>query len=798
MKKKEQYKIEGMHCASCKNIIEMTVGELYGVEQVHVNYAAEKATISFDAAKVSEDKLAKAVASAGGYTLVTPRTTVQNDKPSPYDMLRKKVMTVAVLGLPFVFVMFYMVAIGFGLLPASHAPFGMMQWGDTSLNAYFVLQWLLATPILFWGGGEFFRSAWQAGKNGRANMDTLIVLGTSTAWIFSSVVTFIPSAFGDVTVDVFFEAAVFIIFFILLGRLLEARAKSNANSAIQALLALGAKEAHVIRNGKEETIPAEQVQVGDIIRVRPGEKIPVDGVISKGSSTIDESMVTGESLPVEKQVDDEVIGATINKTSSFDYQATKVGEDTMLAQIIKMVEEAQGSTAPIQKLADKVSSIFVPVVISIAVITFIFWYQFAPASIVSAAMALDIAVYTAMTVLIIACPCALGLATPTAIMVGTGKAASRGILIKDAKALEHANKITTIVFDKTGTLTQGTPAVTDIAVAEGQGMKMILSYAYALEHLSEHPLSEAITAHALEQKINANVEAEKFEAIEGRGVSGVISEKEVLIGNPRLMKEKKVDRDTSLSATHTKWQETGKTVVSMSIDGVEVAIFAIADTVKEESKSALEALRELGIHTVMLTGDNESTAKAIAKELGIDDVVAEVLPQDKARIVSQLQKEQASGGFVAMVGDGINDAPALAAADIGIAMGTGTDVAIESADIVLVQGTLDKLVHALEESSLTMRTIKQNLAWAFGYNVLAIPVAAGALYASFGLLLSPLIASAAMAFSSISVVLNSIRLKKLRMDNRLFSDSLFYLSIGGFIILVMLVSYILTGVTFGV
>lgn len=799
--KKQQYKVTGMHCASCKGLIEMTLAELEGVEEVHVNYASEKATIHFDPKRISEEKMAEVVASIGNYTLVLPvdddngnAQMLGNNKT--YNALRKKVVTIGLLGIPFVFIMIYMVVMGFGAVPLNHKPFGSFALGSVQINLYFFLQWILATPILFWGGKEFFVSSYQAAKQKRANMDTLIVLGTTTAWIFSSVVTFFPGLFTEVAIDVFFEAAVFIIFFILLGRLLEARAKSNANSAIQSLLELGAKQAHVLRNGKEVTLAIEKVNVGDIIVVRPGEKIPVDGTIAKGGSTLDESMVTGESIPVEKQVGDQVIGATINKTSTFEYEAMKVGKDTMLSQIIKMVEEAQGSTAPIQKLADKVSGIFVPTVVFVAIITFVFWFALAPETLVSASMALELAVYTAMTVLIIACPCALGLATPTAIMVGTGKAAGRGILIKDATSLERASKIKTIVFDKTGTLTKGQPEVVDFVVADKVDQKKVLEYAYFIEHLSEHPLSQAIVEYSKEKVSGKKMEVANFLNLEGRGVSGSIDGKNIMIGNARLLSENNVKRDSELEKQLATWQLEGKTAVSMVIENVEVAIFAIADTIKKESKFALETLRGMGIRTIMLTGDNEKTADAIAKALGIDEVVAQVLPQDKANVIKELKEQQGENAFVAMVGDGINDAPALAMADIGIAMGTGTDVAIESADIVLVQGTLDKLVHALEESYLTMRTIKQNLAWAFGYNILAIPVAAGVLYGGFGLLLSPLIASAAMAFSSISVVLNSVRLKRLRLDNRFISDAVFYLFVLGFVSSVVWISGILAQSTF--
>lgn len=531
---------------------------------------------------------------------------------------------------------------------------------------------------------------------------------------------------------------------------------------MKALFELQAKDATVLRDGKEVRVPIAEVIKGDLIIVRPGEKVPVDGVITKGASTIDESMVTGESIPTDKAVGDAVIGATINKTSTFTFQVNSVGSDTMLARIIKMVEDAQGSTAPIQKLADKVSGVFVPVVIVIALVAAAFWLFVAPSIgfVPTDINAVQLATYIATTILIIACPCALGLATPTAVMVGTGKAAAKGILVKDAEALEKANKIHTIVFDKTGTLTKGQPEVTATEFSSGADRNEILTFAHALEHLSEHPLSTAITTYAKQEvKSMSDLEVDNFKMIEGRGVSGDIDGKTIYIGNTRLLDEQNVTLDPALKQTAETLTAQAKTTIYMSVDRKHVVVFALADAVKEESKHAIEALHTLGIKTVMMTGDNQATADAIATELGIDQVEAEVLPADKANLIKKIQSES-DGGVVAMVGDGINDAPALAQADIGIAMGTGTDVAIEAGDIVLVHGTLDKVVETIQVSKSTLNVIKQNLFWAFGYNIIAIPVAAGILYPVFGILLSPIIASAAMAFSSVSVVLNSLRLKR--------------------------------------
>ena len=792
--KKEQYSIIGMHCASCKKVIETVVGELKGVSEVQVNYATEKMTVAYDDTIISLNEISKAVKGAGTYELITndegetvlvAPNKVKEAKQKEYKTLKNKVIWTGLGAIPFVVVMIMMVLRSAGLMEMSHAPFGFFTSGDYKINTFYLFQFLLATPILFIGGKQFFVSAYNALKAKSANMDTLIVLGTTTAWVFSTVVTFAQHVFTAFKVDVFFEATAVIVFFILLGKFLEARAKSEANDAIQSILTLQAKQATVIRDSKEITISIDQVIVGDIIVVRPGEKIPVDGKIASGASTIDESMVTGESLPVEKKEWDDVIGATINKTSTFQFTATKIGKDTMLSQIIKMVEDAQGSTAPIQKLADAVSSKFVPAVVIVAIIAFIFWQYVAPQyGLVSGAQALQYAIYIATTVLIIACPCALGLATPTAVMVGTGKAAKKGILIKDAEALERLQSVNTIVFDKTGTLTKGEPEVVDMFMLEKKYQDKHLQFAHDIEHLSEHPLSNAITKYVTKKlknlpayaKASAGEEKKKvnnFKNLEGRGVSGEIDGNEILLGNKRLLDEYNINIDQKITDYISDSQEAGNTIIYMAVDNKIVGAFALADTIKPESKKAIQTLHERNIHVVMMTGDNLQTANKIAKLLNIDEVLAEVLPQDKAAKIKEL-KNADSSKIIAMVGDGINDAPALAEAHIGIAMGTGTDVAIESADIVLVQGTLDKLVEAISVSNLTMRTIKQNLFWAFGYNVVAIPVAAGALFTTTGLLLSPAIASAAMAFSSISVVLNSVRLKKMSQKNKYASDAMFY------------------------
>lgn len=605
--------------------------------------------------------------------------------------MKRKTIIVGIAVIPFIVLMIFMILKRFGAVSFDQTIFGMITIDalNQQISVLYLLQLVIATPILFWGGNQFFSSTWSALKARSANMDTLITLGTTVAWVFSTIVTFAPKIFGDIETDVFFEASVLIIFFILLGRVLEARAKGQANEAIKKLLELQAKDASVIREGKEQVIPIDEVVKGDILIVRPGGKIPVDGVITQGASTIDESMITGESLPVTKTVEDNVIGATINKTSAFQFKATSVGKETMLAQIIQMVEEAQGTTAPIQKLADKISAIFVPVVIIIAITAFIFWATVAsPLGLASEAQStIQLAVYIAITILIIACPCSLGLATPTAVMVGTGNAARKGILVKDAQALELAQKINVMVFDKTGTLTKGTPEVTQAFLREGVKKDELFSIAHAIERLSEHPLSNAIEEHTKKFDEHQQREVQNFQAIEGKGVSGEIQGETIILGNARLMNEKHIALNETLQQQASQLAKEGNTIVHMAKNKNHVAVFAIADAMKEESEKAIQDLHELGIRIVMLTGDTQTTAESIAKKLKIDEVLAEVLPQDKAKTIQNIQKEYPDA-VVAMVGDGINDAPALAQANIGIAMGTGTDVAIETGDIVLVKGTL--------------------------------------------------------------------------------------------------------------
>lgn len=785
--KKEQYPIVGMHCASCKQLIERMLGKVNGVASANVNYGTETLTVEYDETKTNLSDIKAAVNKAGSYELITdqaspalaPRhlspeasqsSAKKEDhrahasalKKEEYLRLKKKVIWVGIGALPFLAMMIATVLRSLGYLSFTDEFLGFIRLDalSYSVNTLFFLQFLLATPLLFIGGSPFFFGAWRALKARSANMDTLIALGTATAWLFSSVVTFAPTLFAEVSMEVFFEAAVFIAFFILLGRLLEARAKGQASEAIKRLFELQAKEATVLRDGQEVKVPVDQVQKGDVIVLRPGEKIPVDGTIVSGASTIDESMVTGESIPVEKKEGDKVIGATINKTGTFRFKAEYVGSDTMLAQIIRMVEDAQASSAPIQKLADKVSGVFVPFVIAISVLAFLFWFFVAPnlGWVSASANILQLAVYIATTILIIACPCALGLATPTAVMVGTGKAASRGILIKDAEALERAHTTRVIVFDKTGTLTKGSPEVTDVSLGSGLNDRDILEYAYAIEHLSEHPLSHAIADYARKTLgLSGPQGVLNFQALEGRGVEGMVEGHPVLLGNKRLMDERAVSLDQDLEKKAQAYIANGKTTIYMAMNGKHVGVFALADTIKDESLEAVRALHKMNIKVVMLSGDNQNTAEAIAKQLEIDEVIAEVLPQDKAEKIKELQTKE-DGRVVAMVGDGINDAPALAQADIGIAMGTGTDVAIEAGDVVLVKGTLDKVIETIHLSRMTLKIIKQNLFWAFGYNIVAIPLAAGLLYPLFDLLLSPIMASAAMAFSSVSVVLNSLRL----------------------------------------
>lgn len=729
-----------MHCASCVRVTERALKNTKGVHDAVVNLASGKATVTYDEHECSPDDLAKSI-SKTGYTLELQEKSEEErnrEKKHELDSLWTKVVVSLFAG----------ALIMWGSLPM------IMETAPEFLRNVYVHLWF-ATPIQFWAGLAFYKAAIPALKNRSANMDTLVALGTTVAYLYSVFVTFYPEVIMDLGLEAmpYYDVSVVVIALILLGRFLEAKAKAGTSDAIKKLLGLQAKTARVLRDGVEVDVAIDEVKIGDVIRVRPGEKIPVDGEIIEGESSIDESMITGESLPVDKQKGDLVVGATMNKTGSFLYTATKVGSDTMLSQIIKLVEEAQGSKAPIQRLADVVSSYFVPIVIMLAFATFGAWYIFGPQP------AFLYALLNTVAVLIIACPCAMGLATPTAIMVGTGKGAEHGILIKDAAGLEMANKITTVVFDKTGTLTNGKPVVTNIISVSRYNEQEVLSYAGSLEKGSEHSLAEAIIKKSEEDSLSL-FDVTKFEAIAGHGVSGKIKEHYIRLGNRKLMQREKIAY-VSHEDTIQKLEDEGKTVMFLSIDQELAGFIAVSDTPKESAKSAITKLGKKGIEVVMLTGDNKRTAEAIAQQLGITRVLSDVLPWEKEKEIKKLQNE---GKKVAMVGDGINDAPALATADVGIAMGTGTDVAIEAADITLINKDLGTVSAAIDLSKKTMRTIKLNLFWAFGYNVILIPVAMGVLFPFWGILLSPIFASLAMASSSVSVVSNSLLLKRYRFN----------------------------------
>ena len=738
---KKTYPIKGMHCASCVRIIERALIKTPGITSAVVNLASEQVTVSYDSNTASENDIASAVSNVG-YKVVMEKETISADqekieKQKALKKLRNKVI----------------ISLFFGSL-ILWGSFPMIISTAPNILKNFWFQLLLATPVQFWAGWEFYRATIPALKHRTANMDTLVAIGTTVAYIYSAFVTFFPNVVMNLGLEAmpYFDVATIVIGLILLGRFFEARAKGQTSEAIKKLIGMQAKTARIVKNSKEVDIPIEQVIIGNVIRVRPGEKIPVDGIILKGESSVDESMVTGESIPVDKTKGDTVIGATFNKSGTFIYKATKVGQDTMLAQIIKLVQEAQGSKAPIQRLADLISSYFVPVVIMLAIITFVAWY------IAGSNPALLFALLNTVAVLIIACPCAMGLATPTAIMVATGKGAQNGILIKDAESLEIAHKVNTIIFDKTGTLTKGKPEVTDIIPIGKINQNELLAFASSIEKSSEHSLAEAIVKKAEDEKIKLKP-VSKFKAIAGHGVEVVVGSKQIVFGNRRLM-----DRENIVINTYSKQIEKlesdGKTVMMLGVDRKLVGLVAVADTIKDSAKTGIVALHNKGIQVAMITGDNQRTANAIASKLGIKRVLSDVLPNQKE---AEVRKIQAEGKTVAMVGDGINDAPALAAADIGIAMGTGTDIAIEAADITLINKDLRSVASAIELSRKTMRTIKINLFWAFGYNILLIPVAMGVLYPFFNILLSPIFASVAMATSSISVVSNSLLLKRYKL-----------------------------------
>ncbi|QQG43575.1 MAG: copper-translocating P-type ATPase [Candidatus Daviesbacteria bacterium] len=739
------FPIKGMHCASCVRVLEKSLGGVEGVSNAVVNLATESATVTFNSKKVTDNDLVSAVANVGYKAGINEELKTEDEqkqeKQKELRNLRNKVL----------------VSLGLGVLIVwGSFPF-LMQFSPAILQN-FLVQMILAIPVQFWAGWEFYRATIPALKHRTANMDTLVAIGTTVAFSYSAVVTIFPQLVESIGVrpEPYFDVSTIIIGLILLGRYFEAKAKAGTSEAIKKLIGLQARTARVLVDGVEKDIPIERVVVGNVIRVRPGEKIPVDGQILEGESSIDESMVTGESIPVDKTKEDTVIGATLNKTGTFLYKATKVGADTMLSQIIKLVQEAQASKAPIQRLADLISSYFVPIVIMLAIATFVVWYVFGPNP------AFAFAMLNMVAVLIIACPCAMGLATPTAIMVGTGKGAEHGILIKDAQNLQTAHKINTVIFDKTGTLTKGKPEVTDVVSTEvilserSKSKDLILLLAASLEKGSEHSLAEAIVNKGEAEKVKL-MKVSSFKAIAGHGVEGIINGQKVILGNRRLMEKEEIkveEREVE------RLENEGKTVMILGADGKLAGLIAVADTLKETAKEGVEKLQKMGVEVVMITGDNQRTANAIAKQVGIKRVLAEVLPDQKETEVRKIQQE---GKIVAMVGDGINDAPALAASDIGIAMGSGTDVAIESAGMVLINKDLNSVALAFELSQKTMRTIKMNLFWAFGYNVILIPVAMGILYLPFGILLNPIFASAAMALSSISVVSNSLLLKRFKI-----------------------------------
>lgn len=836
--KKEAYKIQGIHCASCVLTIERTLQKQAGVKSASVNFANETALIEFDENLISENKLAKAVSDIGYKLLNNNEPPAINNKNGSailetvslkvlgmgsahcammVEASLKKLPGIDKIDVDFpnqrakiVFnqeqttldeISKAIIDIGYkpiketgeaqdildkekaeqekqlkimrrklwagGILSAVIFIGSFPEWFNflpqiiiKPLSAHWLLL-ILTTPIQFWVGWQFYSGLKLLFKYRVADMNTLIAIGTLAAYFYSAAVAIYPSFFAkdELAPKIYFDTSAIIITLILLGKYFETLMKHRASDAIKKLIGLQPKTAKIIKNGKEIEIPIEEVKIGDLIIVKPGEKIPVDGKIKEGSSEIDESMVTGESMPVHKEIGAFVIGGTINKYGSITFEATKIGKDTVLSQIIKLIEQAQGSKAPIQRLADLVSSYFVPTVIIIAILTFVIWYLFGPQP------AFNFALVNFVAVLIIACPCALGLATPMAIMVATGNAAKKGILIKDAESLEIAHKINTIVFDKTGTLTQGKPSLTDIlSIKEfsisnlqvSNSQKEILQIAASLEKKSEHPLAKAIVQRAEEEKIEL-LAIENFKAVAGQGTIGEIRGKKILIGTESLMAEYGIGIPEQTKNQKDTLESQGKTAMLLAVNGEIAGIFAVADSLKKESKSAVDNLKKIGLEVWMITGDNERTAKAIAAQTGIENIMSHVLPENKVKKIKELQEQ---GKMVAMVGDGINDAPALMQAHLGIAMGEGADIAMESANITLMRGDLTLIPEIILLSKKTIRAVKQNLFWAFFYNAAFIPVAAGALYPLFGILLNPIFAAAAMAFSSISVALNSLRLKR--------------------------------------
>ena len=767
--------VSGMTCAACQARVQKTLSRQPGVHDAAVNLMTRTATVTYDPAASSPSALVDAIRATGyGADLPVPDRTALEDQEAQdrayaeeYHELRGKAVVSFIAGVIAMIISMPIMA------PATHGhatgtsdPF--MRWVSESLTPSFraVLPWLysidprviaytllaMTTAIVLWAGRHFYTRAWASFRHHSADMNTLIAVGTGAAYLFSVAATLAPDFFvaRGVSADTYFEAVIIIIALVLVGNALEARAKRQTATALRTLASLQPKTARIERDGTEVELPVEHVRRGDVVLVRPGERLPVDGDVVAGSSAVDESMLTGESEPVKKGGGDRVIGGTINRTGAFRYRATTLGAESVLAQIVRLMREAQGSRAPIQRLADRISGVFVPVVISIAIATFAIWYVAADTAPALRAFA------AAVAVLIIACPCAMGLAVPTAVMVATGKGAELGVLIKGGEALQRAGSLDTVVLDKTGTVTEGRPAVTDVTVVgQTHSEDDLLSLAGALERESEHPLADAIVSAARARGLTLG-SASTFEAHPGRGVVGVVNGVAVAVGNATLMREWSIDA-APLDADVRRLTEAAKTVSYVAIDGTLAGLLAVADPIRPTSRGAVASLRRMGLDVVLLTGDNERVARAVARDTGIADVVAGVLPDGK---VDEVKRLQAGGRGVAMVGDGVNDAPALAQADVGIAIGSGTDVAVEASDVTLMRGDLRGVAQAISLSRRTMRTIRQNLFWAFIYNVIGIPIAAGLLYPVFGILLSPILASAAMAFSSVSVVSNSLRLRR--------------------------------------
>ncbi len=743
----QTFAIEGMTCASCAQTIEKAVGKLSGVDKASVNLATEKMQVSYNPSAISVSDVTGAVSNSGYAAVLETTDTQDNSRAEKREKKEKRMKQLLNrFGISIIFTIPVLI-ISMGHMAGMPLP----NIVDPMINAFnfSLLQLILTLPIMVvsW---EYFQKGFKSLFKGHPNMDSLIALGTAAAFVYSLAATIGTGlGYGNFSDLLYYEVTGVILALHTLGLFLEERSKGQMSSAIEKLVNLAPKTARVIRNGVEQEITVDEVALGDVIRVRPGESMPVDGVVVEGRTSVDESMLTGESIPVEKKSGDEVIGASINKNGSIDYRATRVGSDTTLSQIIKLVEDAQGSKAPIARMADIITGYFVPIVIALAVLAGIAWLIAGQSGI--------FALSVIITTLVIACPCALGLATPTSIMVGTGKGAEHGVLIKSGEALETTHNLDTIVFDKTGTLTEGKPIVTDILVTPLITKENLLYYAASGETGSEHPLGEAIVQKSKEENMTL-AKPDHFEAIPGHGIRVEIEGKDMYIGNRKLMLEQKIDL-SSMEKESNRLADEGKTPMYLSVDGELAGIIAVADTLKENSMKAVKELRRRGVEVIMITGDNKRTAKAIAKQVGIDSVLSEVLPEDKAEEVKKLQE---AGKKVAMVGDGINDAPALAQADIGIAVGSGTDVAIESADIVLMRNDLTAVLTAIDLSHTTLRNIKQNLFWAFAYNLVGIPVAMGLLYIFGGPLMSPIFAAVAMSFSSVSVMLNALRLRRFK------------------------------------